>query len=99
MTQNKESARIPNSNPWVRPDQKTFFQLDDLMPEVAKQYQQLQKGKGAEIEDLSLRVDLVLNRREVDAKEVEKSGKYSFGKFYDTDELLGLSYQELQSYT
>ena len=99
MTQNKESARIPNSNPWVRPDQKTFFQLDDLMPEVAKQYQQLQKGKGAEIEDLNLRVDLVLNRREVDAKEVEKSGKYSFGKFYDTDELLGLSYQELQSYT
>ena len=99
MTHKQQSARIPNSNPWVRPDQKTFFQLDDLMPEVAKQYKQLQKGKGAETEGLNLSVDLVLNRRKVDAKAIEKSGKYSFDKFYDTDKLLGLSYQELQAYT
>ncbi|WP_438983530.1 S8 family serine peptidase [Vulcanococcus sp.] len=69
------------------------------MPEVAKQYKQLQKGKGAESENLNLRIDLVLNRREVDAKAVEKSGRYTFDKFYETDELLGLPYQELQTYT
>ena len=99
MTHQQESARIPNSNPWVRPDQKTFFQLDDLVPEAAKLYNQLQKGKGAEIEDQTLKIDLILNRREVDAKAVEKSGKYSFDKFYQADEILGLSYQELQAYT
>ena len=99
MTHQQKSARIPNSNPWLRPDQKTFFQLDDLAPEVAKQYKQLQRGKGANTPDLMLTIDLILKRREVDAKTVEKSSKYNFDRFYDTDELLGLSYQELQTYT
>ena len=96
----EESARIPNSNPWIRPDQQSYFQLDELIPEARDLYEDLQKGENAFFDEENVfTIELILKRREVDRSAVESSGQYSFQRFYDTDELLSLSYQELQSYT
>ncbi|MDA7677119.1 hypothetical protein N8563_01215 [bacterium] len=90
------SSKILNSNPWIQPNQVDHFSLDDFNP-VVNDY--LSKAKSfSEYGDTTLNIELTL-RRNLDAFESgQRNSLRDLSSFKKSNELLDLSYQELNSY-
>ena len=90
------SVKIPNSNPWIQPNQVDHFSLNDISPVIRDSLPQAKSF--SEIGDKHFDIELTL-RRNLDAYE---SGQLhtlrDLSSFKNSQELLNLSYQELNSY-
>ena len=90
------SAKIPNSNPWIQPNQVDYFSLNDFSPVVSNSLSQAKSF--SELGDKYFDVELTL-RRNLDAFESGQSHLLrDLSSFKKSKELLNLSYQELNSY-
>ena len=90
------SNKIPNSNPWIKPNQSDYFSLDNFNPDYRES---VESGKDlSEFGDISITVKLTL-RRALD--EFESGLPYKlrdFSSYKNSQELLYLSYKDLNSY-
>jgi hypothetical protein len=90
------SSKIPNSNPWIKPNQIDYFSLDDFNPVYKKDAEE--EVDLGEIGDIDINVTLTL-RRNLDAFESGQSHTLrDLSSFKNSQELLDLSYKELNSY-
>ena len=86
------SSKIPNSNLWIQPNQIDHFSLSDFNPAYRES---VEGGVDLdEIKDIDINVTLIL-RRAIDAR---ASKPRNYNAYKNSQELLGLSYKELNSY-
>ena len=90
------SNKIPNSNPWIKPNQIDYFSLDNFNPD----YQEDVK-EGVDLDEageIDINVTLTLRR----ALDAFKSGTpyklRNYSTYKNSQELLDLSYKDLNSY-
>ena len=90
------SIKIPNSNPWIKPNQIDYFSLDNFNPD----YQEDVK-EGVDLDeagDIDINVTLTL-RRALDAFKSGTPHKLrNYSTYKNSQELLDLSYKDLNSY-
>ena len=92
-------VQIPNSNPWIKPDQINYFQLSDLNLNKADQLRKaLESGpSGFSSDHDSVKITLTL-RRALPKHLAAALEQSKFETVYTSEELLALSYQDQIEY-
>ena len=89
------SSKIPNSNPWIKPNQIDYFSLDDFNPAWKKSIEE-----GYDINEIENDFSITLTlRRALDAFKSGTPHKLrNYSAYKNSQELLDLSYKDLNSY-